>query len=257
MTNRRPLRRLQPATLPAKHLTGTDGARDVETDMVAEAVTLVGEAILEAGLAVLVGEPGLSKTFTSVFVAERLAIPAHYIEQRPGVRGKSIELDLLTALGVEHDPRDHRRDLQDALVDACSIRRAVIIDEADRLGAEGVDVLRYVWTQPGNATAFIFVGFRVELLLAANPALDSRADRRARFRPLRLDETIPALRAYHPTFERAPESLLVRVHGMTGGKFRVIAQLLKQILLEAGEPQPKLTRELLERAWHHLGREAA
>lgn len=253
MTNRRPIGRGR-GGLPLKHLPGTDGARDVQTNQAAKATQMIGEAIEEAGLAGLSGESGLGKTHTVLTVAEHLAIQCHYLEQRPGVRGKSVEIDLLNAVGVDHDPREPRSELQDLLVEACATPRVVISDEADRVGAEGVELIRYLWTQPTNKTAFILVGHRLDMLLATNPALDTRLERRVLFRPLDLEAGVAALRAYHAIFERAPEAILIRAHAMSGGRFRLMAQLLKQILLEAGQAKPTLTRALLEAAWSGTGR---
>lgn len=253
MTTRRPIRRAS-RDRPPKHLAGTDGARDVRTDQAAEATDMIGEAIEEAGLVGLSGEPGLGKTHTVLTIAEQLAITCDYLEQRPGVQGKSLEIDMLNAIGVDHDPRDVRRDLQDLLVEVCATRRVFISDEADRASADGIDLVRYLWTQPTNMTAFILVGYRLDVLLATNPALDSRLERRVTFKPLDLEAGVAALRAYHPIFERAPEAMLIRAHAMTGGRFRLMAQLLKQILLEAGQAEPTLTRALLEAAWSGTGR---
>jgi DNA transposition AAA+ family ATPase len=252
----RPLRRI-PAELPSRHWEGTDGARDVATSTLKSATTLIGEAILDAGLAVLTGEPGLGKTFTARSIAERLSIPAHYYEARRGVRGKSIELDLLKALGADFDPRDPRRDLQDAIVEACGRQRLVIVDELDRIGDEGVDVLRWVWSQPGNRAAFVFVGHKLEGVLASNPALDSRVERRIKFRPLTAEEVVALLPEYHAIYEGASEALLVRLHSLTDGRFREIAQMTKQLLLDSPQPYRRLTQRVLEDAWGETGRRAA
>jgi hypothetical protein len=208
-----------------------------------------------AGLAVLSGEPGLGKTFTVRSIAERLAIPAHYYEARRA-HGKTIETDLLLAIGVDFDPRDLRVELQDRIVEACQERRVIMIDEADRIGEEGIDILRYVWTQ-GGSTAFVFVGHKVDRMLAANPALDSRIECPVRYQPLSVEDTVAALPEYHDVYRGASEGTLVRLHALTGGSFRRIAQLTRHVLMRVGDPTARLTRQTLEQAWNDLGREPA
>lgn len=247
-----------PAT--PKHWDGTDGANDVSTLDFERAMTRAGEAIDEYGLLALLGAPGLGKTFVVKSVAERLAIPFHYLECPPFLRGRHQTITMLIALRWPHDPRDSPRELLVALVAACEKQHQVLaLDEVDRWGSDGVELIRYLWSQPANQTAFIFVGSKVAKLIAANPALDSRLERRVTFEVLDVEQAKAAMRAYHPVFnvEDADADLLVRAHRLTGGKFRRMAQLLKQILIEAGEPKPKLTRQLLDSAWDATGLGAA
>jgi Cdc6-like AAA superfamily ATPase len=238
--------------LARKHWPGTESAADVETTCFQLGIDAAGEAIAETGLLGLIGEPGLGKTFLVKTVAERLSIPLRYLECPPVGRGRLQSLELLRALGQPYNKLDDPSTLLHQLVDACSIRSVVALDEVDRWGREGVELIRYLWSQPTNGTAFIFAGSRLDRLIAANPALDSRLEHRVRFAPLTLEEARVALRAYHPMFAVDDTRVLDRIYRATHGEFRFIAQLLRRCLADGGADV--ISNALLDRAWSTTGR---
>lgn len=243
------------AVAASRHWQGTTGARDVHTHFFDEGLVAAYEAIKERGLLALHGSPGTGKTFVAKAASGKLALPFHYLECAPGVRGRRQQVAMLNAMEWPTDPRQLVAELMGDLARACASEpRVVALDEIDRWGSEGVELIRYLWSQPENQTTFIFIGFRVARLIAANPALDSRLEHRVEFAALNPDETIGALRDYHAVFQVADERLLRTVHALTHGEWRRIAQLLRRILIELGDEAPKLTRDLLEDAWCATGR---
>lgn len=240
--------------LGPKHWSGTKGACDVATSYFQDGLIAAADAISECGLLALLGSPGLGKTFLVKSVAGRLDMPFYYLECAPLVRGRQQTIAMLRALDCPHDPRESPATLLEALVEACATEPQVFaLDEMDRWGTEGVERVRYLWSQPDNKAAFIFAGSKIGRLIAANPALDSRIEHRVTFQPLDLDETKGALRAYHRVFQVEEDALLAEIHTLTGGEFRGFAILLRSILRLTGT-EPTLTSELLERAWSATGR---
>lgn len=248
-----------PAPVPDRHWRSLPAATrrllpDVRTGQFEKAELAIGEAVGEHGLVGLTGRPGLGKTFVALATADRLSIPSVYHEI-PKAHGDVYQLErLLDSLGVTYDPRSRSGDLADDLADACEAERLIVLDELDRWGADGIDFIRYAWSQPSNRATFVFVGHRLGRLLKLNPALDSRIDRLVSFAPLPHDEAIAAMRSYHPVFIAAAAGVLVRAHELTGGVFRNIARLLNQILLSAEGDAQKLTHAVLEDAWRNTGR---
>lgn len=259
MTSRRPIRHPVPTPRPDRHWRGLpaelrSSLPDVPTSSYAEAEIAIVETVMERGLAALTGDNGLGKTFCALSIAERLAVEAVYHEVSP-TGGKTELMRLLAAVAADYDPRETSGELLERLRKACTEKpRLIVLDELDRWGSKGVDNIRYVWTDPACQTAFVFVGHKIDHLLGANPALDSRVERRVPFRPLEVEEGPAVMKAYHPIFAKAGEALLSRAYDMTGGKFREIAQLLNELIKQGSPTSPKLTAGELSAAWRATGR---
>jgi Cdc6-like AAA superfamily ATPase len=237
-----------------RHWPGTETASAVPTPSFESGFDAAGEAISEAGLLALLGSPGLGKTFLIKSVAEKLSVPLTYLECPPLGRSRLQIIELLRALSSPCNASEDAATLLHVLADACSSSRVIALDEVDRWGREGVELIRYLWSQSTNRTAFIFAGSRVDRLVAANPALDSRLEHRVKFEPLSLEEARVALRAYHPLFAVNDERVLERIHRLTHGEFRLIAQLLRRCLVESEGESVAVSDELLDRAWSSTGR---
>jgi Cdc6-like AAA superfamily ATPase len=244
----------QPEPLPDRHWPGTDGAHDVRTRHVMEGLVRAGEAAREHSICALYGPPGLSKTYTALLLAELLNIPYRYLETKP-IGGRTAFLQaVLRKLEVPFRPRDRSPELLDRMAEACQTTRVLVIDEADRAHDFGMEIIRYCLAQATNRTTFVLVGWKIDSLIARNPALDSRIAWRHEYQPLDHEDLIAALRAYHHLFADAPEPLLQRIGSFTEGQFRRIAQVLAAILqrLPAGD-QPVLTDALLDAVFDSTG----
>jgi replication-associated recombination protein RarA len=212
-----------------KHWQGTEGAHDVMTLPVLQAMATAGDTIREHGVCAFDGPPGLSKTFAAKSVAERLKIDWHYEEAALTQGLRRIYQRHLEHMGKLFDPRWRASDAEDAFLEAiCEKEGVLIIDEVHREGHIGMEVVRFGITQPSNRTSFILIGHKLDALFAANPALDSRA-RREHFRPLSDQECREALRQYDDVFVDAPDSVLDPIVLFSSGYFRQMAQVLQEI----------------------------
>ncbi len=118
---------------------------------------------------------------------------------------------LLTALTGAAPPRSRNRfQLIAALTDLLSgPRRLVVIDEAQRLNGDCIELLRHLHDHPHTRFALLYVGGDgCWEVLSREPMLASRVFRRLPF--TRLDRpAVPALmRRYHPVYNGADEALL-------------------------------------------------
>lgn len=250
---RRPIE-LSEQPLPKKHWPGTRGSHDVLTLELTAGLVTAAEAVGAHGICALYGPPGLSKTFTALTLAERLGIPYRYLEPAGGGK-KATVIRMLRALGWPHDATNTTDVLIDALVVACAVERVFVIDEADRVGHEGMELVRYLLAQASNHTTFVLVGYRIDRLIAANPALDSRIAWRHEYHALEGEDLIEAMRAYHAAFAPLDEPLLARIGAFSHGEFRRIAQVLAGILARtpAGKA-PSVTDRLLDEVFEASGR---
>lgn len=240
--------------LPKKHWPGTLGCHDVLTAEVIAGLVKAGEAVREHGICALYGPPGTSKTFTALTLAERLGIPFRYLEPAR-VSEKAGVIRILRTLEWPHNPTKTMDALLTDLVAACAVEQVLAIDEADRVGHAGMELVRFLVAQPTNRTTFILVGYKIARLIAANPALDSRIPWRHEYRALEGEDLVAALRLYHRVFADLPEALLARIGGFSHGEFRLIAQVLAALLSRtpSGGP-PAVTDRLLDEVFDASGR---
>lgn len=91
---------------------------------------------------------------------------------------------VLRKLEVSFKPRDRSPELLDRMAEACQTTRVLVIDEADRAHDFGMEIIRYCLAQATNRTTFVLVGWKIDSLVARNPALDSRIAWRHEHQPL-------------------------------------------------------------------------
>jgi len=126
---------------------------------------------------------------------------------------------LLTALTGAAPPRSRNRfQLISALTDLLSgPRRLVVIDEAQRLNGDCIELIRHLHDHPHTRFALLYVGGDgCWEVLSREPMLASRVFRRLPF--TRLDRpAVPALmRRYHPVYDGADEALLLEIEDAYG-----------------------------------------
>jgi DNA polymerase III delta prime subunit len=233
---------------PDKHWVGTKGAHDVMTTPFMQALATAGETIRGNGVCAFEGEPGLSKTFTALTAAEQLGIPGAYLEAGNAHSIRRVYEMFLRTLEWPHDPTWLAGDFEDAFLAATSaFKRLLVIDEIHRYGHAAIEIVRYAITNPKNKTSFIIVGHKLEPLLAAEPALASRA-RREKFRPLSRDECLEALREYDDVFKGASEAVLDPIALFSDGRFRGMAQVLAELRLLMADGRRALTATIVKEA---------
>ena len=203
------------ATLPTRHyqLTGQ----------------IIDDLIAELATGVVHGPAGTGKTYAVQAALERLR------DAVPGPAGSQVSVctlafpakptmrlvadELLAALTGAAPPRSRNRfQLISALTDLLSgPRRLVVIDEAQRLNGDCIELLRHLHDHPHTRFALLYVGGDgCWEVLSREPMLASRVFRRLPF--TRLDRpAVPALmRRYHPVYDGADEALLLEIEDAYG-----------------------------------------
>ncbi|MFJ2863981.1 AAA family ATPase [Kitasatospora sp. NPDC087314] len=200
------------ATLPTGHfqLTGR-----VITDLVAN-----------AAVGVVHGPAGTGKTYAVEAALEDL-------EQRPASERPSVVLlnfpsrpsmrlianQLLQELtGAETPASQNRFDLMTKLIGLlASPMRLVVVDEAQRLTGDCIELLRHLHDDRRTRFALLYVGGDgCWEVLSREPMLRSRVFRRLRFEPLPQAQVPELMRRYHPIYEGVGDDLLYEVDNAYG-----------------------------------------
>jgi AAA domain len=215
-----------------QHFVNLPGAATLPTRQYQLAGQIIGDLIAEAATGVVHGPAGTGKTYAVQAALERLrdaAAPGHAswagqvsvctlaFPSKPTMR--LVADELLTALAGTAAPRSRNRfQLIAALVDVLSgPRRLVVIDEAQRLNGDCIELLRHLHDHPHTRFALLYVGGDgCWEVLSREPMLASRVFRRLPF--TRLDRpAVPALmRRYHPVYDGADDALLLEIEDAYG-----------------------------------------
>jgi hypothetical protein len=217
--------------LPKKHLSGTAGAADVSTRFVTRGLAAIADIIQLGAFGAFTGDPGLSKTYVAITGCEAAKVRRVFFEVPDRPVGKQLEQGLVLAMFGSVDRSATRAALQEKIRGWFEVPGLLALDEAKRLGVEGVETLRYLASGPSSRAAILFVGSDLDPLFKRNEALRDRIARPLEFKPLTQKEMLEAVRQYHPFFADATQDLATVYSEYAKGRFRRWARLL-----EAGQP---------------------
>lgn len=226
-----------------KHWRGTQGARDVSTDLTDLARLAVEDAIEDEGIVLFNGLSGTGKTFTLKSIKDDLGGTWFHLPIGPDATGKAFEVELLEAIysvkmpGKHVDRRRLRGDLRFEIATWLAEGPSVVsVDDFDPSGAAGLTVIRWLFERPVMHAAFIIVGNDVERLARKWPAFYSRIMRVVPFKRIPEEAVVEKMKQYHPFFERSQDALVLRVDQKYGaGNFRNWALFLECTLKTAAD----------------------
>jgi AAA domain len=238
------------AALPVKHLAGTDGAIDVRTTALRLGERLLEDVVGGAEVGLIVGRPGAGKSFIWISACSALGVTPVWWDPGVALTLKAVRRGLLDRFGVPYARDATGADLDDSLRERfAEFRGLLVVEEAKRLGALGLEELRYLHCQPKTQWSLLLVGSDLGTLLHRNPALDSRVARRVKVPRMSRKASIAFARAYHPLYAEATTDLLEVIEDEAKGVIRVWARTLEaSIKLLARRIQNHLTREIVNAA---------
>jgi len=192
------------ATLPTGHFQLT--ARIVR-DLVANAAT-----------GVIHGPAGTGKTYAVEAALETIAalpatarVPVSVLTFPTSPTMRFVADQLLRALiGMDAPRSQNRFALTTRLIGLLeSPRRLIVVDEAQRLNGDCIELLRHLHDHPNTDFALLYVGGNgCWEVLSREPMLRSRIFRRLPFVPIPADAVPELMRGYHPVYAGVEDALL-------------------------------------------------
>ncbi|MCX5346097.1 ATP-binding protein [Streptomyces atratus] len=208
------------------HFVDLDGANALPTGHFQMTARIVRDLVAHAATGVVHGPAGTGKTFAVEAALEALdALPAVDRPQvclltfpsRPTMRMIADQL-LRELTGADTPTSRNRFDLTTKLVGLLATpMRLVVVDEAQRLNGDCIELLRHLHDHPKTRFALLYVGGDgCWEVLSKEPMLRSRVFRRLPFSPLAPAKVPALMRRYHPIYADAPDELLVEVDNSYG-----------------------------------------
>ncbi|MFJ9523643.1 AAA family ATPase [Kitasatospora sp. NPDC101801] len=226
---------------------------------------VLDDLVANAATGVVHGPAGTGKTFAVEAALEALerrapgerpAVVSLQFPSRPTMRLIADQL-LQELTGAESPSSRNRFDLTTKLVGLlASPMRLIVVDEAQRLTGDCIELLRHLHDDQRTRFALLYVGGDgCWEVLSREPMLRSRIFRRLRFEPLAQAEIPALMRRYHPIYSGADDHLLFEIDNAYGhGTMRdwaVFTHTAAGLCAAAG--RPVLDEEITTSAYALLG----
>jgi AAA domain len=175
----------------------------------------------EEGIGLVVGDPGLGKSFACNYFVERLGAPHRSIllGYLPGPHG--LVREVWTAVnGTIPQKRAGRANLAAELRTLVDRPMLVHLDEAQQLRGVATEQLRSLVDTIPNLRILLSGGPELAELMTEVVMLQSRTAGTHVSKPLALEDVLEAMPHYHPIYRGADEELLARIDDWARGRFR-------------------------------------
>ena len=211
--------------MSVRHFAG-DGATVIVTRDFYLAQRAISDTFRLGCIGVLEGPAGLGKTLSADYWrSEHADVSSVRLVFPSQVTSKDVACGLAEALtGVAQE--DTLRRLSALLLKLLSEeRRLVVIDEAQFLGKQTIEYLRYLSDFETTRFGLLLVGGHgCWQVLSREPMLRSRVRRRVSFKPLAPQEVCVIMRRYHPLLADVSDELLLYIdEHFARGEFRAWA----------------------------------
>ncbi|MFJ1938575.1 MULTISPECIES: AAA family ATPase [unclassified Kitasatospora] len=229
------------------------------------AAKVLDDLVANAATGVVHGPAGTGKTFAVEAALEALerrpsgerpAVVSLQFPSRPTMRLIADQL-LQELTGAESPSSRNRFDLTTKLVGLlASPMRLIVVDEAQRLTGDCIELLRHLHDDRRTRFALLYVGGDgCWEVLSREPMLRSRIFRRLRFEALAQAEIPVLMRRYHPIYSGVDDHLLFEIDNAYGhGTMRdwaVFTHTAAGLCAAAG--RPVLDEEITTSAYALLG----
>jgi DNA transposition AAA+ family ATPase len=203
----------------SRHFLDIDGARTLPTPGLVATDQAVEHVVDAAAMGVIHGPAGLGKSYAvEQSLARHRGVAVSWVEfpSRPTMR--LVAATLFEQLTRVPAGRRSRFVLTDELIEALgSGRRAVVVDEAQRLNKDCIEFLRYLHDDRRTRFALLLVGGDdAWSVLSREPMLRSRVYRRVALSPLSGPQVCDLMGSFHPIYAGADRELLLLIDDHAG-----------------------------------------
>jgi hypothetical protein len=211
------------------HFLDLQDARTIKTPHFHATAEATNDIANELAIGVVHGEAGLGKSFATAWSINHQPLPPFTFDFPARTSIKRITTVLLRKLtSVPHV--GERYELADRLLEELAREpRLLVVDEAQRLGHEAIEYLRWLHDDPDSRFALLFVGGNgCWELLQRYPMLRRRVYRRVEFKRFDLPAVQQVMPRYHPLYEHAtPETIAFIDRRFARGNFGHWARFTK------------------------------
>ncbi|MFI6536752.1 AAA family ATPase [Nonomuraea sp. NPDC050547] len=212
-----------------RHFAGLHGAVTLPTNHFQLVGRIIGDLVDFHATGVVHGPAGTGKTYaveaalealrggTAAGSATSITTVNLAFPSRPTMR--LVADELLRALTGSKVPSSRSRFyLTAALTDLLTAApRLVVVDEAQRLTGDCIELLRHLHDHPDTRFALLYVGGDgCWEVLSREPMLRSRVFRRLPFQAIKRDQVPALMRGYHPIYTGADDKLLWEIDDAYG-----------------------------------------
>jgi DNA transposition AAA+ family ATPase len=204
--------------LKGRHFLDLDQARTLPTPGLVATGRAVADLVEVSAMGVVHGAAGTGKTYAvETVLAGRADASVCWaaFPSRPTMRSVAVSL-FETLSGLYAGDRTRFR-LTDQLIellapDPGGSHRVLVVDEAQRLTRECIELLRHLHDHPATGFALVLVGGDgTWQVLSREPMLRSRVFRRVSLRPLTSSQVCELMGAFHPIYDGVEAELLALV----------------------------------------------
>ena len=187
------------------------GAETLKTECFALAQLAVRDCVAREAMGALYGPAGNGKTFAVRSALSKVSDrDVVSVDCQVGMTHRSLSATLLETVtgGIIH--RGTRSEFERMLLRELRTRpRVVCLDEAQRLNADGIEILRSLHDDPDTQITLLLVGGNnCWEVLSSQPMLRSRIHRPVEFRPLSQAKVFALLPRFHPLLTNTSTDVL-------------------------------------------------
>lgn len=208
-----------------RHFTNLTGATTLKTGQFALAHRIVADLVDNLATGVIHGSAGTGKTFAVESALEDLrAGHGPHGEDRGQVLTNTLAFTSKPTMKLVADelvkaitgsaPRNRSRFYLTAMLIELltGTPRLVVIDEAQRLNGDCIELIRHLHDHPDTRFALLYVGGDgCWEVLSREPMLRSRVFRRLPFKPIKREDIATLISAFHPIYTGVAAELLTDI----------------------------------------------